>query len=402
MEERAFELGRISGFKSDFIANVSHELRTPLNSVILLAGLLTRNRQGNLSGEQIRHLGTMDRSARELLGLVDDILDLSRIGAGRLDLHFQDARMTSLLQIWEEFGAAQANRAGVTFELSLADNLPSVLFTDEMRLGQAVRNFLANAFQSTPKGGRVTLEVKRALQEASTRLKGAPWPALTFTVRDNGPGIPQQRLDTIFGAFNPVDTRVAQPFEGTGLGLAIACHLARLLGGTLEVDSVEGTGSAITLRVPIRTGTRVGVEEDVFRKASGTALRVLVVDDCPHVGGFVQLLAAKAGADAVHLENSSEALAALLERQEPFDVVITDLNMPGLGGDGLLSSLRSKDLSLPVFVLTAETDPAIHARLRALGFEDVLVKPLSLDTLSRALHSVRERVLPASENSVRQ
>ncbi|MGW2556562.1 HAMP domain-containing protein [Streptomyces sp. NPDC001635] len=250
LEEKAALLATSSQYKSEFLANMSHELRTPLNSLLILARLLSDNPDGRLSEQEEQFAATIHRSGSDLLQLINDILDLSKIEAGRMDVHPKTLPLTKLLDyVHATFKPLTLDR-NLAFEVSVADEVPRELFSDEQRLQQVLRNLLSNAVKFTATGG-VELRVSRAtgddFEEETLRNAEA---VVAFSVRDSGIGIAPEKLSVIFDAFQQSDGTTSRKYGGTGLGLSISREVAGLLGGRIMAESAEGVGSTFTLYVP--------------------------------------------------------------------------------------------------------------------------------------------------------
>ncbi|MBO0810266.1 MAG: GAF domain-containing protein, partial [Actinobacteria bacterium] len=244
LEERARQLALASRYKSQFLANVSHELRTPLNSLLILARLLAQNPTGNLTPKQVEYAHVVHSSGSDLLQLINDILDLSKAEAGRMDLHPENVGVAPLSDdLRSVFGPLAADKR-LDFEIKIDPDVPAELFTDRQRLRQVLANLISNAIKFTH-AGRVELAV---------RLAGPRDPdgnqEIAFVVSDTGIGISPENLSTIFGAFEQGDTTGNRSYGGTGLGLAICREIAPHLGGQITADSEPGRGSAFTLLLP--------------------------------------------------------------------------------------------------------------------------------------------------------
>ncbi|MEO5576763.1 MAG: HAMP domain-containing protein [Gaiellaceae bacterium] len=253
LEEKAEQLALSSKYKSEFLANMSHELRTPLNSLLILAKLLGDNPDGNLTDKQIEFATTIYNAGSELLGLINDILDLSKVEAGKMDLNVGDVLIAEELAALERSFLPVAEEKGLSFELDFAENAVPTIVTDRQRLQQVLKNLLSNAFKFTETGG-VVLKVAQApagRQFAGDILARAER-VLGFSVIDTGVGIPQEKLRLIFEAFQQADGTTSRRFGGTGLGLSISREIARLLGGEIHVESTPGEGSTFTLFLPDR------------------------------------------------------------------------------------------------------------------------------------------------------
>lgn len=239
LEEEASQLALSSRYKSNLLANLSHELRTPLTSLLIMARLLVEDSEGSLSDRQREFARTIHGAGAELLALVDDTLDLSKVEAGRMEVHATEVPVGRVVGDLRRAFAAVAVDRGLGFEVTISETAPATLHVDEQRLIQVVRNLLANAFKFTAEGA-VTLLV-------------APTPeGVAFAVSDTGIGIPREKLRLVFEAFQQAGSTTSRRYGGTGLGLSISREIARVLGGELRVESVAGAGSTFTLLLPER------------------------------------------------------------------------------------------------------------------------------------------------------
>ncbi|HUQ21658.1 MAG TPA: HAMP domain-containing protein [Gaiellaceae bacterium] len=253
LEEKAEQLALSSRYKSEFLANMSHELRTPLNSLLILAKLLGDNTDGNLTDKQIEFANTIHNAGAELLGLINDILDLSKVEAGKMDVNVSEVSVAEELAGLERSFTPVAEQKGLTFELDFAENALPTIVTDQQRLQQVLKNLLSNAFKFTENGG-VILRVGQAppgRQFAGDVLASAER-VIGFSVADTGVGIAPDKLRVIFEAFQQADGTTSRRYGGTGLGLSISREIARLLGGEIHVESKPGVGSTFTLYLPER------------------------------------------------------------------------------------------------------------------------------------------------------
>ncbi|MEV6976877.1 ATP-binding protein [Kitasatospora sp. NPDC093806] len=272
LEERARQLSLASIYKSEFLANMSHELRTPLNSLLILAQLLAQNATGNLTSKQVEYAGVIHSAGSDLLQLINDILDLSKVEAGKMELSPEPFAVRELLAYVESAFKPLADQQGLAFRIAVDDRVPAELVTDQARLRQVLRNLLSNAIKFTDTG-RVELRIDHATGPQLPAELGPAEAAVAFHVEDTGIGIDPAHLDTIFGAFQQEDGTTGRRYGGTGLGLSISRELARLLGGALTVRSTAGRGSCFSLYLPLAARERPA--------AAAAESRVLVVEPDP-------------------------------------------------------------------------------------------------------------------------
>jgi HAMP domain-containing protein/CheY-like chemotaxis protein/GAF domain-containing protein len=251
LEEKAEQLSLSSRYKSEFLANMSHELRTPLNSLLILAKLLGENSEANLNEKQIEFANTIYGAGSDLLNLINDILDLSKVEAGRMAVNVGDVKLSDLRDFVERSFRPVAEDKNLGFEIEVhGANVPPTIETDEQRMQQVIKNLLSNAFKFTESGGvKLRIGLAEGRQFASEALSRAE-AVLEFTVEDTGVGIPHDQLRLIFEAFQQADGTTSRRYGGTGLGLSISREIARLLGGEIHVESEVGTGSIFTLFLP--------------------------------------------------------------------------------------------------------------------------------------------------------
>ncbi|MGW7418625.1 HAMP domain-containing protein [Streptomyces sp. NPDC054813] len=421
LETRAQQLALASKYKSEFLANMSHELRTPLNSLLILAQLLAQNPSRNLTPKQVEYAGIIHSAGSDLLQLINDILDLSKVEAGKMDVSPERVPLRQLLEYVEATFRPMTSQKSLEFTVATATGTPADLLTDDSRLRQILRNLLSNAVKFTEQGG-VELRIEPAADREVPPgvLRGGP--VVAFRVVDTGIGIPHQQLETIFGAFQQADGTTSRKYGGTGLGLSITREIAHLLGGAVTVDSAPGQGSTFTLYLPVaradfeellETGGRP-VEQPRAIAASEAApaprllpasvpvpehrrRRLLVIEERPR--GLLTLVAERAVADLAHdpgdphgaidlitAVGAQEAASTLAA--EPCHCVVLELGMPGKEGADFLEAMRGDSAlaSVPVLVHTGHrVDLAQEQALRALAGG----RPL--DFLS-SLDELRERI----------
>ncbi|MEV6396238.1 HAMP domain-containing protein [Streptomyces sp. NPDC051907] len=393
LEARALQLSRTSMYKSEFLANMSHELRTPLNSLLILAQLLAQNAEGNLTEKQVDYADVIHSAGSDLLQLINEILDLSKVEAGKMDVHLEQVALRRLLDYVEITFRPLAGDRGLDFQVVKAPDIPETVLTDEARLRQVLRNLLSNAMKFTEQGS-VELRVERADAEESATLVGGA-PALAFRVGDTGIGIAEQHLETVFGAFQQGDAATGRRYGGTGLGLSISREVAQLLGGAITVSSRLGEGSSFSLLLPLEGPGRPGRPRPAGARATEggrdlprsaelpLAGRVaLIVDDDERNVFALTAILEREGMRVLQADNGASGLE-LLAADDEVDVVIMDVMMPGMDGLAATEAIREmpRFASVPVIAVTAKAMPGDRARTLAVGASDYLTKPVDADEL---------------------
>ncbi|MFB7949987.1 response regulator, partial [Kitasatospora phosalacinea] len=386
LEERARQLTRTSMYKSEFLANMSHELRTPLNSLLILAQLLAQNTEGNLTGKQVEYAEVIRSAGSDLLQLINDILDLSKVEAGKLDVTVEPFELRELLGYVDTTFRPLAAEKGLDFRITTAPGAPEQLHTDQARLRQILRNLLSNAVKFTDRGFiELAVEPARPGELPTERRELA---AVAFRVQDSGIGIGADHLESIFGAFQQADGTTSRKYGGTGLGLSISRELARLLGGVVSAESVPGEGSCFTLLLP----AAYAEPQDEPRTAEEEAQpagerRILVVE--PDPPGLLTLLTRSGvtGRDPATTVDSAgdpdSALAAL--GRAPHDLIVLDLGLPADGARTLLAALERRPDPVPVLGHTGGAEPSAPAadRLEVTTGLDELRERIAKATTAR-------------------
>ncbi|MEV4579233.1 HAMP domain-containing protein [Nonomuraea jabiensis] len=430
LEERAEQLAVSSRYKSEFLANMSHELRTPLNSLLVLAKLLTENAEGNLTSQQVEFARTIHSAGSSLLQLINDMLDLSKVEAGRMDIHPIKVALPKMVDLLEAAFAPLAQDKGLSFSVDVENDVPKELRADEQRLQQVLRNLLSNAVKFTPRG-EVKLRVAMAppgVDFDDDSLHDAD-DLLAFQVIDTGIGIAPDKRDVIFEAFRQADGTTSRKYGGTGLGLAICRDIARLLGGEIHVDSELGKGSTFTLYLPASyTGPLAATDGGVTRRQLMTApaeessatvapepplpldmpmpelvepvetpvqwqgddplsgAKILIVDDdIRNVFALTSVLE-RHGSTVVYAENGREGIEQL-ERNEDVALVLMDIMMPEMDGWATTSAIRRMPqfADLPIIALTAKVMRGDREKSIASGASDYVPKPVDVDRLLERL-----------------
>lgn len=260
LEEKAIELQTASQYKSEFLANMSHELRTPLNSLLILSNLLSNNKKGNLTPEQVQSAKIIHKSGTDLLYLINQVLDLSKIEAGKMSLDVTEVQMIDVAdEILMNFKAT-ADEKNLAFNVNLSDDFPAVLATDRYRLMQIIRNLLSNAFKFTGVGG-ITVDMIPTPTYVKFASDLTPENSCCIRVTDTGVGIPQEKLELIFEAFQQADGSISRKYGGTGLGLSISRELIKLLGGEIQLESYVNKGSTFYIYLPVQISNGVAKAE---------------------------------------------------------------------------------------------------------------------------------------------
>jgi PAS domain S-box-containing protein len=376
-----------SQFKSRFLASMSHELRTPLNAIIGFSELLEQELFGPLNGTQQEYIQHVSASGRHLLNLVNDILDLSKVEAGRMELARE---WTSLPMVVEAVRGALrplADKRGLTVSVSLPPTLPDLYF-DQMRVRQVLYNLLSNAIKFTPPGGKIELRAE---------LSGND---LVVACQDSGVGIAPADLPRLFREFSQIASGSGARPEGTGLGLALTRKLVELHGGTISVASEPGRGSTFTFTLPL-----LGGQTELAPKRQGEEPLVLVVEDDPRAAELIGRHLRFAGL-SVSVASDAQRAVALARELRPSAITL-DIVMPGLDGWAVLGNLKSDPATrdIPAVVVSVSDE---RGRSAALGASDYLVKPIAGDDLLQALeaagvplHGIAElRVLVAGEGDL--
>ncbi|MFZ5828467.1 MAG: ATP-binding protein, partial [Planctomycetota bacterium] len=371
--------------KSMFLANMSHEIRTPLNAILGYAHLMLSGMAGDTRAERDECVQTIYRSGRHLLGLIDDVLDLSKIEAGQLHLELTRCSPQEILADVLSVVRVRAKERGLRLSCEWPDGVPETIVTDPARLRQLMVNLVGNAVKFTEAGSvQVIVRLRRDSHD----------PRIVLQVRDTGIGIPAEKLGAIFDPFMQADNTVTRRFGGTGLGLAICRRIVEAMGGTLGVSSDVGLGSTFTVALPTgpledvailegpRTDALSAPRRTDPRPPSETELegrRVLLVEDGDTNRKLISLMLRRAGADVITAENGQVGFDLAIAGQ--FDVILMDMQMPVLDGYSATRKLRSFGVSAPVIALTAHAMPDDERKCREAGCTGYLSKPVDPDVL---------------------
>ena len=406
LQARAEDLQRSSKYKSEFLANMSHELRTPLNSSLILAKLLAENDEGNLTAEQVKFADSIYSAGNDLLNLINDILDIAKVEAGKLEVRPETTQVERLVEGLRSMFVPLAKDKGLDFQVVLEHPLPATLFTDRQRLEQILKNLLSNAVKFTDTG-RVSLTV-------SANADG--W--VQFEVQDSGIGIAPEQQDKIFDAFHQADGSTARKYGGTGLGLSISRDLTALLGGTLTLTSAPGEGSTFVLSLP-RNGTVAATppvlppaqppvrapvpEPEPVAPAQGLALpafaddraqpaagvrTVLVVEDEPEFARILYGLAHDMEFRCLVALTAQEGLE--LATNESPDAILLDIRLPDGSGLSVLQQLKDNPGTrhIPVHVVSSQENGGEALHLGAIGYA---LKPTSREQLEDVFRKLKDK-----------
>jgi HAMP domain-containing protein/signal transduction histidine kinase/DNA-binding response OmpR family regulator len=414
VEEKAAELALTSKYKSEFLANMSHELRTPLNSILILGQQLLDNPGGNLTQKQVEYAKTIHSAGTDLLNLISDILDLSKIESGTVTIEAEDVAFSSLRDAVERNFRPVADSRGIGLAVKIDPRLPRHMRSDSKRLLQILKNLLSNAFKFTSEG-KVTLSVGLAQNDWTSNHAALRRAAqvIQFAVTDTGIGIPPDKQKIIFEAFQQADAGTSRKYGGTGLGLAISRELAQLLGGEIKLVSTPGQGSTFTLYLPM-TYTGPAVAKTEAKEGKHLAVQVLpqggaeevsddrdnitpgdqvmlIIEDDPHYGRVLLNLARERGLKGIVANRGSTGLS--MARDYLPTMICLDIFLPDMLGWTVLNHLK-QDAStrhIPVQILTVEEERQHGLEHGAFGY---LTKPFTTETLESALSRIQQFAQP--------
>ncbi|MGH7241853.1 MAG: HAMP domain-containing protein [Phycisphaerales bacterium] len=421
LEEKAAELALTSKYKSEFLANMSHELRTPLNSILILGQQLADNPDSNLTGKQVEFARTIHGAGTDLLNLISDILDLSKIESGTVSVDAAEIYFGTLLDTVTRTFRHEADNRGLSFDIQLDPRLGRSIVTDSKRVQQVLKNLLSNAFKFT-EHGNVRLNVSQADAGWSSDhpTLNSAGTVVAFEVSDTGIGIPAEKQKIIFEAFQQADASTSRKYGGTGLGLAISRELANLLGGEIQLRSVSGVGSTFTLFLPIRyagptVSTAAAPAGKIFSSRhaatvpdraserpvelipddrndlTGDQTTLLIVEDDPHYARILVDLARDNGFKVLVAQRGADALQ--LAREFKPAAISLDVFLPDMLGWAVLNQLKQdpETRHIPVQIVTLDEDRQHGLSRGAFAF---VTKPTSTEGLESALNRIKEYASP--------
>ncbi|NHN31371.1 CHASE3 domain-containing protein [Paenibacillus agricola] len=427
LEQYAEQLKQSSQYKSEFLANMSHELRTPLNSLLILSQFLVENSNGTLTSDEQEYARIINSSGNDLLALINDILDLSKVEAGKLDIEIGAVNLTELPQVMERIFTPLAEQKNLQFRIIQHPDLPYLIFSDEQRLQQILKNLLSNAFKFT-ESGIVTLSIRKADPlEANIALPHAgTGDVIAFSISDTGIGIPANKRRLIFEAFQQADGKTERKYGGTGLGLSISREFSSLLGGSITLESEEGKGSTFTLFIPCLQSSTSTELVSTYSESSATIVssfelaepsfthsatldamnieaaqseqkrlnelpssrnifqgkQVLVVDD--DVRNIYALTKAleNQGMQVIAAHNGRKCLD-VLKLHTDVDIILMDIMMPEMDGYQTMRHIRQSAAynELPIVALTAKAMKYDREKCLDAGASDYISKPIDLEQL---------------------
>ncbi len=392
VEEKAEQLSLISKYKSEFLANMSHELRTPLNSLLILSKMLSENKESNLSNEQIKFTQTIYSSGCDLLALINEILDLSKVEAGKMPIVPREIKVPEISEYLEHTFRPVANHKSIGFNIESAPEIQTALIhTDVTRVQQILKNLLSNAFKFTEQG-KVTLRIQQSIHKDEKFI--------VFSVIDTGIGIPKEKQNLIFEAFQQADGTTNRKYGGTGLGLTISRQIARLLGGSIDVESSPGSGSTFTLYLPFTYQMQNNVEnmaefttnpEQIVSKlpkdADFSQSKILLIDDDMRNIFAITVILERQGMEVIYAENGKLGIEKLKENPD-VEMILMDIMMPEMGGIEATQEIRKMDQfkNLPIITLTAKAMKGDREKCLAAGASDYITKPVDTDHLLTVMH----------------
>ena len=383
IDKRADDLEKASKYKSEFLANMSHELRTPLNSIILLSKLLTQNQNETLDKKDIEKSAVINKAGNDLLLLINDILDLSKIESGNMELNYTDVTTEEVVSEMSGLFEALASEKKIDFIIN--DNFKSTFSTDKTKLSQVLKNLLSNAFKFT-KEGKVTMNISSENNN------------LILEVKDTGIGIPSDKLEGIFDAFKQVDGSISREYGGTGLGLSISKTIIDLMKGKIDVSSEFGKGTSFIVTIPLIKSSKaveikqvqnttsviindddVDVEIDEYELSGKNIL--IVDDDSRNIFTLTSVLE-NADAEVFSAFDGKEAMEVLEDGQK-IDLILMDIMMPVMDGLETIKNIKAKDefKEIPIIAVTAKTMPEDKQECLDAGADDYLSKPLNHGSL---------------------
>ena len=424
LQRKADELERVSTYKSEFLANMSHELRTPLNSLMILSSLLKDNRDGNLTAKQVEFAATINGAGRDLLHLINDILDLSKIESGHMEFHYEELTLPEICGQLETLFRPIAVDKGIGFTVTREESAPDAITADGQRTQQILKNLLSNACKFTAQGA-----VSLRIYTPETEEYPSKSPTVAFAVTDTGIGVPADKQSLIFNAFQQADGSTSRTYGGTGLGLSISRQLARSMGGDISLTSAAGAGSTFTLYLPIagvcslsltgeqpahRTSqtratdltaasTAVATSKtidplpapipDDREQLQGTGKSILVIEDDLTFARILVRMVRDRGFSALVAADGEYGIA-MAERYQP-SAIILDVMLPHIDGWGVMRSLKDNPATrhIPVHFITCLEERQKAMSMGAIGYVTKPVSSEQMDAVFGTLESAIKKTM---------
>lgn len=405
LEKKAKELQLANKYKSEFLANMSHELRTPLNSILILSQILSEKKDMEpLTPKQIEFAKTIHSSGTDLLSLINDILDLSKVEAGKMDIYFENVPIAEIVERMERSFRPIAQNKNLDFSIEIQKNVPESIYTDPQRIQQVIRNLLSNAFKFTANGD-VRMDIKYPDKDTVFMNKRLLMQnTIEISVSDTGIGIPKDKQEIIFEAFQQCDGTTSRKYGGTGLGLSISRELIKVLGGEIHLKSIESKGSTFTIYIPIDSeynnaqGETLKVKDNVIKPKeisptkkivetlNKTAKKtILIIEDNIDFSDVLADLSKQRGFECMVARSGEEGLALAIDNNP--SAILLDITLPGISGLEVIERLKEnpKTENIPVHIMSAldYADNKIHG-----GIIGYLKKPVSIEQIESALKKI--------------
>lgn len=428
LKQKARELEITSRYKSEFLANMSHELRTPLNSLLILSQYLASNKEENLNKEQLESVSIIQSSGEDLLKLIDDILDLSKIEAGRMTINIEDVILSEVTDFVDSNFKHITGDKGLELTVTIEKEMPRSIRTDRQRLDQIMKNLMSNAIKFTEKGS-IKVDFHKPAPDVDLSRSGLDiQKSIAVSVIDTGIGIPEERRSEIFEAFQQVDGSTSRKYGGTGLGLSISRELVKLLGGEIQLESREGKGAEFTVYLPedlsdVRErGTEAGDVPTVIGRRPGTTDSepqprtqpapsikddrdditendkvLLVIEDDLNFANVLYKFSHEWDFKFIHAGDGETGLK-LSHKYKP-DAIILDMKLPGIGGGNVLETLKSDPGTrhIPVHIISVEEETIDVFKSGAIGY---LQKPVNAEQLKQAFTSIEDLISRRVKNLI--
>jgi CheY-like chemotaxis protein/HAMP domain-containing protein len=420
LEDKTRALEMSSKYKSEFLSTMSHELRTPLNSILILSNSIADNKPGNLTEKQIEHARVINSAGSDLLSLINDILDISKVEEGKMELVIEALALNDLADHLRRNFEHVAQHRGLEFAVDIAPDAPSTMYTDRQRLEQVLRNFFSNAFKFTHQGS-VKLKISAAPADMKfNRIQSSQGPIIALAVTDTGIGVAKDKQGLIFEAFQQADGTTSRKYGGTGLGLTISREFSHLLGGEVHLSSEgEGHGCTFTLYLPVGAQNQnttlanealapifpaMAAAAAAVPRVSGEQKTLLIIEDDENFSEVLSELAGEFGFRSLVAHDGERGIEMV--KQTLPDAVILDIGLPGIDGWGVLEQLKDdpRTRNIPVHCFSGRDESAKALRMGAIAYYQ---KPATLDQIKDAFGRIEERtqhgvrrLLVVEDNSV--